>query len=334
MRSQSISIAFVYNGLASFVSRDLELLKSHFKVFPIECSSALSFWKTFVGVYRSEVSVSWFASKKSALAVLFSKLFNKKSIIITGGSMVLLETPQKAREKGAFYPWTFRLCAEFSAKYADLLLPVSEYEAEGIRHFYPDSKVSLCYHGFDYTKFLPAGEKQNIVLTVTQINREYLIRKRLKDIVIAAKLLPQLKFVLVGASEGETLTSLKSISSPNVEFPGFVPFKELLALYQRAAVYLQPSTQEGFGCAIAEAMLCECTPVVSNVSAIPEVVGDCGIYLDEPITPEEIAAKVQLAMRKPKLGQQARQRVIEKFPLEKRKLELLATIESIGEKSC
>jgi len=44
-------------------------------------------------------------------------------------------------------------------------------------------------------------------------------------------------------------------------------------------VYAQLSYHESFGVAIAEAMLCNCVPVVTKQYAIPEIVGETGYYV-------------------------------------------------------
>ena len=45
-----------------------------------------------------------------------------------------------------------------------------------------------------------------------------------------------------------------------------------------AKVYAQLSFHEGFGVSVAEAMLCECTPVLSTKGALPEVGGKNAYY--------------------------------------------------------
>jgi glycosyltransferase involved in cell wall biosynthesis len=64
-----------------------------------------------------------------------------------------------------------------------------------------------------------------------------------------------------------------------VHFPGFVAEEDKPALYRGAAAFIFPSRYEGFGLPPLEALSCG-TPVVgSNVSSIPEVVGDGGLLL-------------------------------------------------------
>jgi glycosyltransferase involved in cell wall biosynthesis len=64
-----------------------------------------------------------------------------------------------------------------------------------------------------------------------------------------------------------------------VHFPGFVAEEDKPALYRGATAFIFPSRYEGFGLPPLEALSCG-TPVVgSNVSSIPEVVGDGGLLL-------------------------------------------------------
>jgi glycosyltransferase involved in cell wall biosynthesis len=54
----------------------------------------------------------------------------------------------------------------------------------------------------------------------------------------------------------------------------------LAQLYRQAAAFIYPSLYEGFGIPPLEAMSCGCPVVCSNVSSIPEIVGDAGEYFD------------------------------------------------------
>ncbi len=97
---------------------------------------------------------------------------------------------------------------------------------------------------------------------------------------------------------------------------------------QRAKVYVQVSAHEGFGCSLAEAMLCECVPVVTDRGAIPEVVGDTGFYV--PFGDSKVAAtKIKDAMMATKNGKRARERIVNLFPLQKRERDLVKEIDSL-----
>jgi glycosyltransferase involved in cell wall biosynthesis len=75
----------------------------------------------------------------------------------------------------------------------------------------------------------------------------------------------------------------------HVRFLGFVPDATLAALYRMAAVFVFPSLYEGFGLPPLEAMAGGAPVVTSNVSSLPEVVGDAALLID-PRDPGAIAA--------------------------------------------
>lgn len=67
---------------------------------------------------------------------------------------------------------------------------------------------------------------------------------------------------------------------PHVRFLGFVPAETLAALYRLARVFVFPSLYEGFGLPPLEAMAAGTPVVTSNVSSLPEVVGDAALLVD------------------------------------------------------
>ena len=81
----------------------------------------------------------------------------------------------------------------------------------------------------------------------------------------------------------------RSLTNDHARFTGFVDDADLPALYSAASLLAYVSLYEGFGLPVLEAMACG-TPVIgSNVSSIPEVVGDAGLLVD-PLDVDAIAA--------------------------------------------
>jgi glycosyltransferase involved in cell wall biosynthesis len=74
-------------------------------------------------------------------------------------------------------------------------------------------------------------------------------------------------------------------------FLGRVPVEQLLYLYNVADVLVHPAFYEGFGLPPLEAMACGTPVVVSNVSSLPEVVGDAGMLAD-PNDVEELEVAI------------------------------------------
>lgn len=78
------------------------------------------------------------------------------------------------------------------------------------------------------------------------------------------------------------------IDDSDLFFAGFVPDRELAAMYRRCLLFVFPSLYEGFGLPVLEAMSCDAPVAASNTSSIPEVLGDLDATFD-PADPEDIA---------------------------------------------
>jgi glycosyltransferase involved in cell wall biosynthesis len=73
-----------------------------------------------------------------------------------------------------------------------------------------------------------------------------------------------------------------------VKFLNFVPTEDLPYFYNGAEVFVYPSLYEGFGLPPLEAMQCATPVVTSNVSSIPEIVGDA-CFLINPYCIDDIS---------------------------------------------
>jgi glycosyltransferase involved in cell wall biosynthesis len=80
-----------------------------------------------------------------------------------------------------------------------------------------------------------------------------------------------------------------------------------MLLYNRASVFVYPSLYEGFGLPPLEAMACGCPVVASNVTALPEVLGD-GALLVNPLSVEELAQAIAAVLQRPELAASLREK--------------------------
>jgi glycosyltransferase involved in cell wall biosynthesis len=76
------------------------------------------------------------------------------------------------------------------------------------------------------------------------------------------------------------LAAQRSRLGQSVRFLGHVPFDTLCAFYEAAQVFVFPSLHEGFGLPPLEAMSCGTPVVTSNLSSLPEVVGDAAVLVN------------------------------------------------------
>jgi len=103
------------------------------------------------------------------------------------------------------------------------------------------------------------------------------------QLVITYKLDPEARANLEGFAKG------LGIHGNQLLLSGFVPDRELAALYRRCGLFVFPSLYEGAGLPILEAMACGAPVVGSNVSSVPEILGDSRATFD-PSDPADIAA--------------------------------------------
>lgn len=80
---------------------------------------------------------------------------------------------------------------------------------------------------------------------------------------------------------GDVPIAARATASTRVELAGFVSDAELLALYRRTAILACPSTEEGFGLPVLEAMAQGALPLVSRADALRETVGDPALVVDD-----------------------------------------------------
>ena len=151
------------------------------------------------------------------------------------------------------------------------------------------------------------------------------MQKGHRPFVEAARHLPDVRFVFVGKPLDDAIEELRAIAGDNVEFTGWVSDASSRTLRARS-VYVQPSRHEGFGLAVAEAMLAGCVPVVMDVTAMPEVRRRRGPARVAGPGGRRRRCRPALALG-PEAHQAARDRILSEFPLEMRREGILRVAE-------
>ncbi len=93
-----------------------------------------------------------------------------------------------------------------------------------------------------------------------------------------------------GLRDGEDIIGLRWIEGGDLKY-----------LYACALLSVYPSTYEGVGFPIVEAMACGTPVITSNVSAMPEASGGAGLLVNDPMNPEEWANRILALSRNEKL---------------------------------
>jgi glycosyltransferase involved in cell wall biosynthesis len=122
---------------------------------------------------------------------------------------------------------------------------------------------------------------------------------------------PDLKLIIIGddVSGNPDLrrTVIRSGVQNDVRFLGFVPIEVLRTFYDVAKIFVFPSLYEGFGLPPLEAMAHGTPVVTSNVSSLPEVVGNAAVL----VHPENVF-EIMRALHRVLLDQPLREKMKER----------------------
>jgi len=93
------------------------------------------------------------------------------------------------------------------------------------------------------------------------------------------------ELVIVGSSKDPSKAYYSKLLAEagvtTVHFLGFISDQELAALYADAIGLIYPSTYEGFGFPVLEAMVCGCPVITRRNSSLEEVGGDIALYVED-----------------------------------------------------
>lgn len=312
-------ILYVHSRKRSFIAIDRELLAERWELRDWYQPGR---WPNLPGLVpallRSDLVFAWFASWHSFFPVTLAWLLRKPSVLVIGGfDTANMPDIGYGYQQGGLAKWASRWIMARATR----LVTNSQYSRREIERNIgiPRERVTVVEHGVpDPFGSLPEKPPERTVVTVGYLSRLTLGYKGHRVFVEAAKRVPEAEFVFVGQWDDDAIDELRRIAPANVTFTGWLPQAELNDRLRRGTVYLQPSRHEGFGLALAEAMLAGCVPVVVNATAMPEVVGDAGVMIEAP-TPAAVAEGVRRALGADAGAPgRARDRILSRFPVESR----------------
>ena len=315
--AESRRILFVHSRKASFVAIDREILAERWEVEDLyQPGRVPNLVKIVPAVLRADLVFGWFASWHTFVPMTLAWLLRKPSVQIIGGfDTANMPDIGYGYQQGGLRRWASR----WIMRRARRLVTNSNYSRSEIAANtpIPPERVTVVHHGVP-DRFGPLAEdggRERMALTVGHLVKTTLMQKGHQPFVEAARHLPDVRFVFVGKWHDDAIEHLRALAPDNVEFTGWLSDEDLDALYRRASVYVQASRHEGFGLAVAEAMLAGCVPVVMDVTAMPEVVDGAGVLITSQ-DPETVAAGVREALaRGPEAHRGARERIVTEFPL-------------------
>lgn len=227
--------------------------------------------------------------------------------IVTVCDLCFMDDPGKADDEARRH---FLKRTEASLRRADGIVTISEFSKRAVldRFGLDEAKIRVTPLGLGrpfQEGPIPEGDRE-ATLRKYGLPGEFLLfvgateaRKNLPRLIEALAVVHRkyrpVPLVLVGREGGDYARVLAEIRARGLEswvrLPGYLPEREVGALYRAASGFVFPSTCEGFGLPLLEAMAGGLPAAVSGVSALPEVGGDAALYF-RPEDPEDIAAKI------------------------------------------
>ena len=217
-----------------------------------------------------------------------------------------------------------------AAHKSDRIFTVSEASKRDILKFFkvPPEKIVVTHNALD-DRFRAAPSEEHVVQTREryQLSHSYLLyvgnikpHKNLERLIEAFHLVrsegrSELELLIIGDEISKLQALRRAVHKYDihryVRFLGYVPDKTLAVLYRLATVFVFPSLYEGFGLPPLEAMASGTPVVTSNVSSLPEVVGEAAVLVD-PYSAEAIASGILKVLRSTHLREELRKRGLER----------------------
>lgn len=205
--------------------------------------------------------------------------------------------------------WCFENFIRYIGKrFLDAIVAVSYDAQKNIAAYYRVSQtmVKVIYGGVSENFGPMNGEQKEYALELLQkkygITAPYILdvskldpHRNVAALIESFALLPAShKLVVVGTSHTRSYANYvqdcikKFHLEARVSIISFVEESDMPALYACADILVFPSLMEGFGLPLVEAMKSGIPVVTSNISSMPEVIGDAGVLVD-PQNPKSIA---------------------------------------------
>jgi glycosyltransferase involved in cell wall biosynthesis len=230
--------------------------------------------------------------------------------VVTVHDLAVLEHPEWFSR--AYAAW-YRFLIPRLARRAIRVLTVSQFSRKRILSLLrlPDEKVIAIPAGVGSD--FQAASAQSIaalrsryllespyMLVVGTLERRKNLLRLLQAWKIAAVDHPRVELVIAGGG-GRAFRPIDLHDlPPRVRLLGYVADDELPALYSGALALVLPSLYEGFGLPALEAMACGTPVIVACTGALPEVVGEAGLYFN-PLDVRQMAQALHGALDDPAL---------------------------------
>jgi len=350
------TVLYFSKGNSSFVLKDIEILSRDFRVksFVFNGSSLQQLFNFFKQIFffikhleQGATVVCQFGGNHTVIPVLIAKIFKIKSTIVIGGTDCVSYPEIKygsfsKKISAMALRISYRLVDQICSVHDSLIYHENTYfkcinKAQGIRSFTKNFKTphTTIFNGYDSLKWRVEKKPLKYDYVTCAVGLNDPVRRIIKGVDLLlefSKISLDQKFLIIGYSNPkETIKD----NYPNVTFVSECNIKKMKEYYAVSKHYVQLSISEGFPNALCEAMLCECVPIVSNVTSMPFIVGDTGFVLGKKDINElkELTKEINNSSFV-KQSLKARERIKTEFSFQRREKALISLIKNINMSQC
>ena len=193
--------------------------------------------------------------------------------------------------------WRFLLWV--AAHRSHRLIAVSETTRSDLLRFYriPRERITVIHHGVEPAfSHLDRSHTEAYLLCVSTLHPHKNIERLIRAYGLKKR---DFRLLLAGLRGFHTETIERLIEEmrlqDSVQITGWVPRAELYSLYARARAFVYPSTFEGFGMPVLEALAAGIPVACSDIPPLREVAGDAALFFD-PLNEDDIASALERVM--------------------------------------
>lgn len=169
-----------------------------------------------------------------------------------------------------------------AVRMADAIIVVSENTKKDLLSFFPlinPDKVFVIYNGVSEDFFV---KKEKVIANYFLFIGARALYKNFDFTVRAISKIDGFRLNIVGSALNiKEIAMLNKFIPKRWELFNNIQNSELNDLYNNAYALIYPSSYEGFGIPLLEAMKSGCPFIALNSSSLPEVAGDAGILIDK-----------------------------------------------------